>query len=140
MQQQAEPHTGQRPQGDDHEKFEASPHGTLAGVAGFDRTQHQGDQCREAIRPPSGLWQSEQHRQRWDEATHHKGDPNLHTFQPRIDAGAFDDSQLVMHHGPVPAFPVGRPVPNHAVEQGAYCNCAAYLLTEPCLGNPDCWH
>ena len=29
MQKQAEPHTGQRPQGDDHEKFETSPHRTL---------------------------------------------------------------------------------------------------------------
>ena len=33
--------------------------------------------------------------------------------------GVFDDSQLVMHHGPVPAFPVGRQMPNHPVEQGA---------------------
>lgn len=56
VQEQAEPHTGQRPQGDDHQKFEAGPHGTLMGVAGFDRSQHQGGERCEAIRPPSGLW------------------------------------------------------------------------------------
>jgi hypothetical protein len=95
MQKQAESHTGQRPQGDDHEKFEASPHGTLMGIASFDRSQRQGGDRCESICPPSGLRQGEQHRQHWDEATDHEGEPNLHAFQPRVDLRVFDYSQLV---------------------------------------------
>ncbi len=56
MQEQAEPHTGQRPQSDDHEKFEASPHRTLMGRAGFDRSQHHGRERCESIRPPLHIW------------------------------------------------------------------------------------
>ena len=33
MQQQAEPHTSQRPQGDDHQKFESSTHGCIGYLA-----------------------------------------------------------------------------------------------------------
>ena len=39
MQEQSKAHTGQGPGGDNHEKFEASPHWALVGIASFDRSQ-----------------------------------------------------------------------------------------------------
>jgi hypothetical protein len=60
MQEQTDSYTGQGSHSDDHEKFETSPHRTLAGIAGFDRSQHQGREGRESIGPPLDLWQREQ--------------------------------------------------------------------------------
>jgi transposase len=39
MQEQTKTHTSRRSRGDDDEKFETSPHRTLMGIAGFDRSQ-----------------------------------------------------------------------------------------------------
>ncbi len=108
MQEQAKAHTSHRSQGDDDEKFETSPHRTLTGMAGFDRSQHHGRESRESIRPPSRLRQREDHRYGWDETADYKGKANLHPLQLRLDVCVFDHPQLVMHHGPMPAVPVGR--------------------------------
>jgi hypothetical protein len=48
MQEQTKTHTSRRSRGDDDEKFETSPHRTLMGIAGFDRSQHH---SRESRRP-----------------------------------------------------------------------------------------
>jgi hypothetical protein len=48
-----------------------------------------------------------------------KESPILHTFQPRMDADVFDHPQLVMHHGSVPAFPVGCQIPPTRSSKGS---------------------
>lgn len=77
MQEQAKTHAGQSPKSDDHQKFETGPHGTLAGVAGFDRSQRQCGQGGESIGPPSGLWQGKEQRYRRNEAADDKGESDL---------------------------------------------------------------
>src|SRR5579884_315052 len=119
VQEQAKSHSSQGTQCDDHQEFEASPHRPLLGVASFDGSQHESRQRGESIGPPSGLRQREQHWQRWDEATNDEGDPDLDTFQPRINMGVFDYSQFVMHHCLVPAFSIARQMPHDLIEQRA---------------------
>src|SRR5260221_11183064 len=96
MQKQAKAHASQSPHTNNHEKFETSPHHSLAGIAGFDRFPYPSGKGCESVSPPSGLREREKHRQRRDEATNYKGETELYTFPPRIDVGVFDSSQLVM--------------------------------------------
>jgi hypothetical protein len=117
-QKQAKGHTGQGPGSDNHKQIKTGPHRILADIASFDRSQYQGSKRCESIRPLSGLRQGEQHWERWDEAPDHKGDPDLHAFQPGIDVGVFDHSQLVMHHGLVPAFLVRGEVIDDMLQKG----------------------
>src|SRR5438067_13726329 len=77
MQQQSKAHTGQGSGGDNHEEFEASPHGALVRIASFDRSQYHGSERGESICPPPGLWQGEQDRYGRDETPDHKGQPDL---------------------------------------------------------------
>src|SRR5712692_5304952 len=119
VQEQAKAHTGHGPSSDDHEEFETSPHRTLAGIAGFNCPEHQGCKRRKSICPPFGLWHGEQHWERWDEATDHKRDPDLHALQPRVDMCVFDHPQLIMYHGAVPAFPVGREMADDTLQEWA---------------------
>src|SRR5258708_124646 len=86
MQEQSDPKSGQSSYGDYHQKFETSTYRPFVGIASFDRPKGKCRESRKSVGPPSHLWQREQHRDRWNQSTNDKGDPNLRTLPPGVNA------------------------------------------------------